>query len=324
MIAIRVHTFGGPEVLIAETLAVPEPGPGELRIRVAAAGVNPVETYIRSGNYPALPELPYTPGSDASGVVDAVGDDTSPFRPGDRVYTWGARTGTYAEYAVVAARRAARLPPSLDDSQGAAIGIPYATAHRALFHRGQLRSGEIVLVHGASGGVGIAAVQLARASGARVLGTAGTPQGLDAVRNAGAAWVTSHAEPGHARRILEQTGGRGVDLIVELAAHVQLAEDLSLLAPGGRVAVVGCRGPITINPRDSMRHETDIRGVMLSRATEAELAAIHAGLAPGFASGALRPVVGNVVPLQDAPDAHRRVLEPGHAGKLVLLTPFGS
>ncbi len=182
MKAILVRAFGGPEVLMLEDVPDPTPGPGQVVVAVKAVGVNPVEVYVRAGMYPAKPELPYCPGSDAAGVVDSVGRDVKGVRAGDRVYIYGAASGTYTQKALCAATRVFALPQSLSFEQGAALGVPYGTAHRALFLRGRAKKGETVLIHGASGGVGVAAVQLALAAGLKVFGTGGGAQGAAFVK----------------------------------------------------------------------------------------------------------------------------------------------
>src|SRR5438034_6888854 len=195
MKAIRVHEFGGPEVLRVEEVPTPEPGPGEVLVRMHAIGVNPVETYIRAGTYAYKPALPYAPGNDGAGVVEQVGPDVHQFKPGDRVYTAGSLSGTYAEFALCRAEQVHPLPANVSFAQGAAMGTPYATAYRGLFQRADAKSGETVLVHGASGGVGTAAVQLARARGLRVFGTAGTEEGRELAREQGAHDVFDHRAP---------------------------------------------------------------------------------------------------------------------------------
>src|SRR5262245_51274437 len=195
MRAIVVRDFGSPHVLRLEEVDPPEAGPGEVLVRVAAAGVNPVEAYLRSGNYTRRPPLPWTPGSDAGGSVEAVGAGVSRFARGDRVYVGGSRTGTYAELCVASERQVHPLPQRLSFAQGAALHVPYATAWRALVEKARMRPGEFVLVHGASGGVGLAAVQIARAAGAVTIGTAGTAAGHDAVVAAGANHVLDHRVP---------------------------------------------------------------------------------------------------------------------------------
>ncbi|HYX42813.1 MAG TPA: alcohol dehydrogenase catalytic domain-containing protein, partial [Pyrinomonadaceae bacterium] len=176
MKTIRVHEFGGPEVLRLEEVEAPQAGAGQVVVRVAAAGVNPVEVYIRSGMYARKPELPFTPGMDGAGTVEACGADVQRVRAGDRVYIAGSLSGTYAERALCLESQVHPLPAAVSFQQGAAMGVPYATAYRALFDRGQAKPSETVLVHGATGGVGIAAVQLARAAGLTVIGTGGTDE----------------------------------------------------------------------------------------------------------------------------------------------------
>lgn len=252
MKAIRVHEFGGPQVLQLEQVPTPNPGPGEVLVLMHATGVNPVETYIRAGTYARLPELPYTPGNDGAGVVEQVGPGVTEFKPGDRVYTAGSISGTYAEFALCKKEQVHPLPANVSFAQGAAVGTPYATAYRGLLQRGDAKPGEMVLVHGASGGVGIAAVQLARAHGLRVFGTAGSDEGLKLAREQGAHEVFDHRAPEHFEQVMKTTGGHGVDVILEMLANVNLGKDLAILAKGGRVVIIGSRGPVEINPRDTM------------------------------------------------------------------------
>jgi NADPH2:quinone reductase len=319
MKAIRVREFGEPEVLRLEEVPDPQPGPGQAVVRVRAAGVNPVETYIRSGSYGIRPELPYTPGTDAAGVVEAVGEGVTRVRKGDRVYTVGIQGGAYAERLVAAAEQLWPLPGNVSFAQGAAVTIPYATAYRALFQRARALAGETVLVHGASGGVGIAAVQLARAYGLTVIGTGGTERGRELVRENGAHHVLDHRAPGYLEQVRELTGGRGADVILEMLANVNLGNDLAMLAPGGRAVVIGSRGPAEINPRDLMARDGAVLGMVLFLASERDLASIHAALVAGLENGTLRPVVGQEFPLADAPRAHQAVMSPGAYGKIVLV-----
>ncbi len=317
MKAICVHEFGGPEVLRYEDMPVPSPGPGQVLLKVEAIGVNPVETYQRTGSNPALP-LPWTPGTDAAGLVDAVGPGADQWEPGDRVYTSSTISGAYAGWLIAPAAAIHRLPDRLTAAQGAAIGIPYATAWRALVQRGQAQPGETVLIHGASGGVGLAAVQIARTLGLRVIGTAGAPAGLALVKTHGADHVLDHSKPGYLEALPDLTDRAGPSLILEMLANVNLAQDARVIARRGRIIVIGCRGPIEINPRDLMVREADVRGLLLFNATPGELAIVHAGLAPGLANGTLTPVVSRTIPLAEAAKAHIAVLEPGAAGKIVL------
>jgi NADPH2:quinone reductase len=318
MKAIRVHEFGGPEVLRLEEVPTPLPGPSEVLVRVHAIGVNPVETYIRAGTYARLPELPYTPGNDGAGVVEQIGDSVTEFKPGDRVYTAGSVSGTYAELALCKTEQVHALPANVSFAQGAAMGTPYATAYRGLFQRADAKPAETVLVHGASGGVGTAAVQLARARGLRVFGTAGSDEGRRLAREQGAHEVFDHRAPDHFEQIMNATGGRGVDVIVELLANVNLGKDLTILAKGGRVAIIGSRGRVEIDPRDAMQRDIDLRGMVLPNTPPAQMASIHAALVAGLENGTLRPVIGKEFPLAEAAQAHRAVMEPGALGKIGL------
>ncbi len=319
MKAIRVEAFGGPEVLKVAEAPEFRPGPGQVLVRLHAAGVNPVDTYIRSGKYARLPELPYTPGFDGAGRVEELGANGHTLTPGQRVYVAGSLTGTYAELCLCAAEQVHPLPESVSFAQGAAIGVPYATAYRALFQRAQAQRGETVLIHGATGGTGMAALQLARAAGLRVVATGGSEEGRAQLLREGAEAVYDHHSPDYASDILEHTDGRGVNVIIEMLANVNLGRDLTLLAPHGRVAVIGSRGPVEINPRDAMAREADIRGVMLFSAPPEELAAIHRALGERLEKGELNPVVGAQFPLAEAAKAHEAVMSGGAKGKIVLV-----
>jgi NADPH2:quinone reductase len=319
MKAIRVHEFGPPEVLKLEEIPTPKPAAGQVLVRIHAAGVNPYEAAQRAGTYAVKPNLPYTPGSDAAGVVEAVGDAITKVKTGDRVYTAQTLTGAYAEYALALESQVHGLPGKLSFAQGAGVWVPCGTAYHALYHSAKAHASETVLVHGASGGVGIATVQLARAAGLRVLGTAGSAKGLELVTREGAHEAFDHSKAGYQEEIMRATGGRGVDIIVEMLANVNLANDLKLLATNGRVIVVGNRGDVTINARDLMVRRGSIRAFTLWAVTEAEAAEMHAGLLAAMESGTLRPVVGKEIPLAEAARAHKEILEPGTAGKMVLI-----
>ena len=324
MKAIRVHEFGGPEVLRVEDVPDPKPGAGEVLVRVRAAGVNPVDVYMHSGTYARKPPLPYTPGADGAGEVEALGSGVAGFTPGDRVYVAGvgntvAGAGTYAERAVCIPAQLHHLPGRVSFAQGAALGVPYCTAYRALFQRAAARPSETVLVHGATGGVGIAAVELAHSHGLTVIGSGGTEEGLATAREHGADVLVNHRAPNYTDDIMRATGGRGVDVIIEMAAHINLDRDLTLLARHGRLVVVGSRGPIEINPRNAMGRDAAILGMTLFNATERDLAEIHAGLIAGLSNGTLNPVIGREMPLVDVRRAHEAVMQPGARGKIVLV-----
>lgn len=319
MKAIRVHQTGGPEVLQLQDMPELKPAPGQILIKIRAVGVNPVETYIRSGSYARKVNLPYTPGTDAAGVVEAVDSSVTSVRPGDRVYTSGTITGAYAEYALCGDFQVHRLPASVSFAQGASVGLPYATAYRALFQRARAVAGEVVFVHGASGGVGIASVQLARAAGLTIIGTAGTVQGRQLAAEQGCHFVLDHRDPDYLDQAKSHAGGRGMDVILEMLANMNLGKDLSLLTRGGRVVIIGSRGNVEINPRDVMSRDAEILGMTLFNASEMALTSIHAALVAGLENGTLRPVIGQELPLAEAPQAHAAIMEPGALGKIVLI-----
>ena len=321
MKAIRVHEFGGPEVMKLEEVPDLIPGPGQVVVRVHAAGVNPVESYVRTGTYAMKPNLPYTPGNDGAGIVAAVGAGVTRVKAGDRVYTSGALNGTYAEQTLCLEAQVHRLPDNVSFEQGAAMGVAYGTAYRGLFQRGDAKSGETVLVHGASGGVGTAAVQQARAAGITVIGTAGSDAGLKLVKEQGAHHVLNHASEGYLDELMKLTEGRGVDVILEMLANQNLGKDLTVLAKKGRVVVIGSRGPVEINPRDAMAREADIRGLTLFATSEAEALQMHAALIAGLENGTLRPVIAQKIPLSEAARAHVEIMKhSGALGKIVLVT----
>ena len=303
---------------------VPDPAPaaGQVLVRLHAIGVNPVDTYVRSGGYTVNITLPFIPGSDGAGVVEAL-NGVKQFKRGNRVYifgtTSGIRTGAYAELAVCAESQVCPLPHNVSFAQGAAVGVPYATAWRALHQKARAVPGETVFIHGASGGVGIAATQIAAAHGLRVVGTAGTERGRELVKQQGAQYVLDHHAPDYLEELVALTDGRGPDVILEMLANVNLAKDLSVIASNGRIVVIGSRGPIEINPRAAMQREATILGMMLPNAPERDVASIHAALTAGLASGTLRPVINQELPLKDASKAHELVMRPGASGKIVLV-----
>jgi NADPH:quinone reductase len=317
--AIRVHQFGGPEVLKLDEIPTPKPDAGQVLVRVRAAGVNPYDTYMCAGTYAIKPHLPYTPGSDAAGTVEAVGTGVTKVRAGDRVYTAQTLTGAYAEYALALEDQVHRLPQNISFEQGAGIWVPYGTAYHAIYHFAKARAGETVLVHGASGGVGTASLQIARAIGLTVFGTAGTDKGLELVKREGAHQAFNHTKAGYQDEIMKASGGRGVDVILEMLANVNLGGDLKMLALHGRVVVIGSRGDVTITPRDLMTRRSSILAFTLWATQPAEVVEIHAGLIAGLENGTLRPVVGKQLSLAEAARAHKEILEPGAAGKIVLV-----
>ncbi len=319
MKAIRVSSFGGPDVLRLEQMVDPKPTAGQVLVRLNAIGVNPVDAYMRSGQYPRKPTLPYTPGSDAAGIVEEVGAEVSSLQKGQRVYIYQSLSGAYAELALCEPAQVHPLPSLISFAQGAALGVPYATAYYALVQRAQALAGETVLVNGASGSVGLAAVQWARSRGLLVIGTAGTPEGLKLILQEGVQAGFNYHDPDTFEQILKWTNGRGVDIILEMMANVNLGNDLKLLAARGRVIVIGSRGSVELDPRETMGRNSDIRGMSLFNATPFDLAGIHSAIFAGLENGSLRPTIAQEIPLAEAARAHEAVLGKGNNGKIVLI-----
>jgi NADPH2:quinone reductase len=319
MKAVLVHEFGDPEVMMLEDMPDPVPGPGQVVVKIKAAGVNPLDTYIRAGNYHLKPELPYTPGTDAAGVVKLAGSDVVKVAVGDRVYTAGAINGTYAEQALCDGSQVHPLPKHISFAQGAGINVPYSAAYHALFHRARAIPGEVVLIHGATGGVGIAAVQWAQSIGLTIIATGGTHQGRRLLTEQGVRHVLNHKTPKHLDQVMRLTKGRGVDIVLEMLANINLGRDLEILANAGRVVIIGSRGPVEINPRDAMIRTSSILGMLVLNAGEEEIFSIHAAIGAGLKNGILNPVIGQELSLAEAPHAHRTIMESGAYGKIVLI-----
>jgi NADPH:quinone reductase len=320
MKAIVVREFGEPEVMRLEEVETPRPSAGEILIRIHAAGVNPVDTYLRTGNHAHAPKLPYTPGKDGAGTVEALGEGVTRFGVGDRVYTADSITGTYAEYAVCREGQLGKLPDNVSFEQGAGVWTPYATAYRALFEKAAIKADETLLIHGASGGVGIAAIQWAKAAGLVVIGTASSAEGRELISTRGADAVFDHSDEGHFAAIKDLTGGRGVDVIVEMLANVNLERDFECLGMFGRIVVVGSRGSLQFTPRLAMTKDATIYGLSLFNAAETLRGQIHAAIYDGLDDGSLAPIVSRTFLLDEAPTAHHAVVESKAMGKIVLLT----
>jgi NADPH2:quinone reductase len=318
MKAILVHQFGGPEVMQSKNVLDPSPGPGQVLLHARAIGVNPVETYFRSGMNPK-PPLPYTPGTDAAGEVASVGPGVRNLKPGARVYTSGTVTGAYANMMVCDAGDIHPLPEKISFAEGAALNIPYGTAYRGLLQRARALPGETVLIHGASGGVGTAAIQVARAAGLQVIATAGSGKGEQLARDLGAHHVLNHHAPDYLLEVMKITENRGVNIILEMLANVNLGKDLTVLARNGRVIVIGSRDKVEIDPRELMMRDAEIRAMMLFNVGAADKASIHAALGAGLENGTLKPVIHCELPLAEAPRAHQLIMEPGAHGKIILI-----
>ena len=329
MKAIRATAYGGPEGLSYEDIADPTPAAGEVVVDVKAAGLNPSDVYMLTGVYLVVPELPFTPGYDAAGVVSAVGEGVSGLSIGDRVIIGAPLSlddsrkdlgiiGCFAEKVVRKAADLSKLPDAVSFAQGAAIGVPYATAHYGLFARGGGKAGETVFIHGASGAVGTAAIQLAKRAGMKVIGSAGTARGLDLVRELGADLAVNHREDGYIEQVREASNG-GPQLILEMLANENLATDLDLIPKFGRIVIIGARAETTVNPRAFMMKDADVRGLVLFNASRETREAIMDDLVAGLADGSLSPIIGTETPLAETGSAYAKVMEPGAHGKIALI-----
>ncbi|MCW8860468.1 MAG: NADPH:quinone reductase [Deltaproteobacteria bacterium] len=319
MKAIQVHSFGEPDSMQLADINDINPIKDQVLISVKAAGVNPVDTYIRAGIYPIKPELPYTPGLDAAGIISAIGPEVKHRKVGDRVYVFGSLTGTYAEQVICAEHQTYSLPGNVDYNAGAALGVPYGTAFYALNYRAHALPGETLLIHGASGAVGHAAIQIAKANGLRVIGTAGTDAGVKLLQEQGILAALNHNENDYLAGVEELTCGTGVDVILEMLANVNLDTDLKLLAKFGRVVAIGNRGTIEINPRDIMGKNASILGMSLFNTPQHDLDRIHAAIRAGLHDGRYKPIIHSELPLAQAARAHELVMQAGVNGKIVLV-----
>jgi len=318
MKAIVIREFGGTDVMKIEEVPMPRPSATQVLVRICAAGVNPVDTYLRSGIYSNLPNLPYTPGKDGAGIVEAIGSDVAKWKVGDRVYTADSLSGTYAEYALCDEGQLGRLPEDVSFEKGAGIWIPYATSFRALFQKAEARAGENVLIHGASGAVGIAAVQWAKNAGLLVFGTASSADGRKLIADQGADHILDHSDGQHLAAVSEITSGRGVEIMIEMLANENLEKDFQALAMFGRIVIIGSRGSLQFTPRLAMGKDATIYGMSLFNSRQAQRDEIHEAIFDGLSRGFLDPVVRETIPLAEAMRAHHDVIESKAFGKIVL------
>ena len=316
MKAMQMTDYGPASDLSLVDTQTPSINDDQILVKIGAAGVNPVDTYIRSGTNNYSTTFPHTPGSDGAGTIVELGANVTGFEVGQRVYFSRNLTGSSAEFAACAATHTYPLADALSFEEGACLGIPYTTAHRALFGRANGKAGDKVLVHGATGAVGIATVQLALAAGMDVVASAGTDAGADLLRQQGVKSVIMHNEADHLAPY--QSLATGFDIVIEMLANHNLDQDLKALAFGGCVAVVGNRGTVEINPRDLMARDASVIGVALANVKPAELAMIAKSLRPLFEKGVLKPVIRHSYPLAELAQAHEDVLKSGALGNLVI------
>ena len=321
MNAIQIHKFGGPEVLEYSTnVPRPKPGPDDVLVRIKAAGVNPVDVIRRSGQFPFYPPFPHTLGYDFAGIVEEVGSSVTTVKVGERVYgSILSGLSSYAQYIAVRQNFVHPLHEKLTFSQGASIFVPYFTAYRSLYHLAQAKPGETVFIHGASGGVGIAAVQIASGLGLTVIGTASTPEGQELVKKAGAHFIFNHREEGYLEKVKEAAGEKGIDLILENVADKNLKKDLGLVRVEGRIVIIGGAADVTINPVDIFAREITVKGVDLHRITDKEVFETREALYAGAKAGWLNPYIWKEFPLEKAADAHTLLVSgSGAQGKIIL------
>lgn len=290
-------------------------GDDEILISVKVAGVNPVDTYIAAGTNGYTATFPHTPGLDAAGIVTELGAKVTHFKVGQRVYCSGSKTGTCADFTVVSASNVFPLSDHLSFEQGACLGTPYATAWRALFMRANCQSGETVFIHGASGGVGLAALQLAKATGCKVFASAGSVQGRELLKQQGADLVVNHLDKAH-YQIVKEAGG--VDVILEMLANQNLGDDLPLLNMSGSVVVIGSRGPVEINPRNLMAKDACIMGMSMANVNKAQRSQIHDALFTSAEKNEINPVIAKHFELDNSAEAHVAVMESGSMGNIVI------
>ncbi|MCH8553072.1 MAG: NADPH:quinone reductase [Natronospirillum sp.] len=316
MRAICSHEYGGSDVLQLEEVEQPPINDHQLLVAVKAAGINPVDTYIRGGTNNYTTTFPHIPGMDGAGEVVQVGADVKGFCTGDRVFFHRCVTGSAADFTVCDPNTTYKLPDSVSWVEGACMGVPGLTAYRALFNRGHAVAGESVLIHGATGAVGTIAVQLAKAAGLNVTASAGTEEGERLLRQLGADQIVNHRSEDYLKPWNNMDDG--FDLILEMLADVNLDRDLKALGRRGRVVVVGSRGNIEITPRDLMARDAAVMGMALFNGTPAEFRQISQALFPLLDSGMVKPVVRQTFALGDLAKAHDAVLQSGAAGNYVI------
>ncbi len=319
MKAIVVREFGVPDVMKLEEVSIPQVSEKQVLVKIEAVGINPVDTYRRSGLYPVKPLLPYTPGSDAAGTIIELGEGVKKFSVGQRVYVSDNLSGAYAEFALCSENQVHKLPDSVSFEEGAGVNVPYSTAYRALFQKAHVKPSETVLIHGASGGVGIAAVQFARGNGLNIIGTAGTNEGLQLIKEQGVQHALNHHEDNYLDEVLKITNGQGVDVILEMLANVNLNKDLTVIKKGGRLVIIGNRGKIEFDPRLAMSKDATLKGMTLLNVENSDWIVIHAAIGACLEKGLIRPVIGERFKLEDAPKAHESIITSNAYGKIVLI-----
>lgn len=323
MFAVTLPSYGGPEVLTWAEVAEPDAGRGEVVLDVVAAGVNRADVMQRQGHYPPPAGAPSWPGLECSGRVRRLGRDVTGWAVGDEVCAL-LSGGGYAEQVVVPAGQLLPVPTGLTLLEAAALPEVVATVWSNVFLLARLESGQAFLVHGGSSGIGTMAIQLARWQGARVFATAGTPAKLDRCRQLGADVAINYRVEDFVERVRDETGGRGVDVILDNMGAAYLDRNLRALGPDGRLMVIGLQG--------GRSGELDLGRLLTTRATvqatslrsrpaqqkAAIVASVRRNVWPAIEAGAVRPVIHEILPMRDAPAAHRLLESSEHVGKLLL------
>lgn len=324
MRAVRIDQFGGREVLKTVSIDEPTPNANEVKIKLYTTGLNPNESYTITGVYAAfVPGLPYVPGFDGAGIIEEVGPEVKNVKIGDRVFIAGYKakrnTGTYAEKVVVDTEHVYHLPDNLSMDEGAALGIPMFTAYRALFQRADIKLGEHVLIHGASGAVGSLAIQMAKATGAIVIGTSSTREGRKQIIEMGADFAFEHISEDNKHKLLRATERNGPDVIIEMLANENLEIDMQVIADNGRIVIVGSRGSIEITPRHLMGNEALVTAVNVGRMTpEDKEEALH-GIMNFIEEDAIKPLIGKKFSLDEPAKAHKEMMEGSGNGRTVFV-----
>ena len=324
MTVIGISTPGGPEVLIPETRALPKPGPGEILVKVVAAGVNRPDVAQRSGAYPPPPGASDLPGLEIAGVVVALGEGASKHKLGDRVMSLVAGGG-YAQYCIAPDAQAMPVPDGFSMMEAGATAETLMTVWHNVFERGALQPGETLLIHGGSSGIGTMAIQLAKALGSKVIVTVGSQAKADACLKLGADHAINYKEEDFVARVKEITGGNGVELILDMVGGDYVDKNLDCAQVDGRIVQIAVlNGPkATINAAKIMVKRLHYTGSTLRPRSPADKAAmvraIEANVLPLLQAGRVKPVMDSSFPLEKAADAHRRMETSEHIGKIVLV-----
>lgn len=329
MKAVVLREYGAPDLLKLQEVSRPKAENSEVLVKVNAAGINPVDVHLREGAFMTLPPLPRILGKEVAGIIEEVGPAVTSFKVGDRVACCLPRDGGYAEYVTCPEKNLIHLSDKLTFSQGATLFVAYFIAFRALITKCKIRKGEKLLVHGGSGGVGIASIQIAKAKGLTVFGTASSKHGLEVMRKAGADHVFNHKEKGYLLKTFAGTGTEGFDVIVENCADENLGKDFTVLAKGGRIAVIGMKGThktapdkqkgVSVNPRSLIYTEGQIHGVNLVAMTQEEFDQIRNDVVKGVNEGWLNPIISKEFRLSQVAQAHKYLFSgSGAQGKVVL------